>query len=303
MRGEIILASSIPSHNNLIEIFRYIESPNFGIVMNWMPGGSVEKYVYRKYKKETDSIATNIELLIILNKAASGIKHLHAHGLIHRDIACRNILLGKINNNKGMDPNTEVRISDFGLTRQLERVNTKNEATATEQKTQSNFGPLKWMSPESIKHKKYSVKSDVYMFGITMWEIFYGMEPYINMLPIQVAMIVVNNHVRPPILHDREEYRYTDMPHKYKKLMEDCWAQKPVKRPKFEEIINILTQIEKNPVQIEYYERLITNSCFSCFVFFCVCVCAVFDICFAFYEIIMYFVIYIYRSLLILFFF
>merc|ERR1712154_559142 len=195
------------------------------------PGGSVEKYVYRKYKNDTEPIPTIIEILIILNKAASGIKHLHAHGLIHRDIACRNILLGKISSN-GVDANTEVRISDFGLTRQLDRVDTTTN-DANEQKTKSNFGPLKWMSPESIKDKKYSKKSDVYMFGITMWEIFYGMEPYINMLPIQVAMIVVTNNVRPPILHDRKEYRYTEMPHAYKMLMEDCWAKKPTKRPTF----------------------------------------------------------------------
>eukprot|EP01084_Bolivina_argentea_P253943 426773_1 len=98
MEAEIVLASSVPTHNNLVEIFAYIRSP-FGVVMNYMSGGSVQKYVYRKYKSDTDKIPTIIELLIILLKAASGIKHLHIYGLIHRDIACRNILLGKIGNN------------------------------------------------------------------------------------------------------------------------------------------------------------------------------------------------------------
>eukprot|EP01083_Nonionella_stella_P159888 522063_1 len=160
--------ASIPTHQNLVEIFGYVQSP-FGVVMRFMSRNSVQKYVYRSYKKEDDEIATIMELFIMLKKAASGLKFLHRYGLIHRDIACRNILLGEMRFGY-VRRLTEVKISDFGLTRQLQYMNKT-------QLTQSGMGPLKWMAPESIINKEYSKASDVYMFGITMWEIFYGMEP------------------------------------------------------------------------------------------------------------------------------
>merc|ERR1712003_76591 len=92
------------------------------------------------------------------------------------------------------------------------------------QETSSNFGPLKWMAPESIKDKVYSKKSDVYMFAITMFEIFYGMEPYIDMSAVNVAMGVVTKSVRPSI-PDSTKYRYIEMPDGYRELMERCWEQ------------------------------------------------------------------------------
>eukprot|EP01084_Bolivina_argentea_P220909 374289_1 len=163
MVAEIMLASSLPTHHNLVTIYGYIQNP-FGVVMSYIPGGSVEKYVYRKYKKEHDSIPTIVELIIILRKAANGLKFLHSHGLVHRDIACRNILLGHIVNSVQLC--TEVKISDFGLM----RVTKDNNCSG---KTESKVGPVRWMAPESIQQKEYSMKSDVYMFAMTMYEIFY----------------------------------------------------------------------------------------------------------------------------------
>jgi len=206
-----------------------------------MAGDSVQNYVYRQYKKATDPIPTIIELLIILRKAASGLKFLHHHGLVHRDIACRNILLGKIQNDR-IETSTEIRISDFGLTRKL------NGDEENAQKTQSTFGPLKWMAPESIKQKLYSKKSDVYMFGITMYELFYGMEPYLNRTAVEVAMGVVVNGQRPKIFDNTNvNIRCTEMPDAFEQLMRNCWAQKAKQRPSFSQIINYLVRIQANP--------------------------------------------------------
>merc|ERR1712154_728610 len=117
MDAEIVLACSIPTHQNLVRIFGYIRAP-FGVVMNFMGGGSVQEFAYRKLRmgKPIPSVA---ELLVILKKAAAGLKFLHSYGLVHRDIACRNILLGELSNGRVAET-TEVRISDFGLTRQME---------------------------------------------------------------------------------------------------------------------------------------------------------------------------------------
>eukprot|EP00483_Globobulimina_turgida_P005815 UN05825 len=148
------------------------------------------------------------------------------------------MLLGQIKNNR-IEESTEVRIPDFGLTRQLQN---KNDDST--QKTQSNFGPLKWMAPESIKQKEYSKKSDVYMFGITMWELFYGMEPYVNMNAVEVALSVVTKGNRPEIIDDHQKYRFIDMQDAYQSLMERCWDQRAIKRPLFRQIIFDLHCIE-----------------------------------------------------------
>eukprot|EP01083_Nonionella_stella_P057306 150489_1 len=242
MIAEIVLASSMPMHQNVVEIFGYIQSP-FGVVMSYLAGDSVQKYVYRVYKKENESIPSIVEILIMLRKAAGGLRFLHDYGLCHRDIACRNILLGAIHNNR-IESSTEVRISDFGMTRELTETNNDDFT----QKTQSTFGPLKWMAPESIKAREYSKKSDVYMFGITMWEMFYGMEPYPGKTTGNVAISVVTKGQRPEIINDPQKYRHVTMPQAYLELMEHCWARQPEHRPVFVDIIQTLTQIEENPV-------------------------------------------------------
>ena len=240
MHAEIELACDIPSHNCLVQIYGYTRSP-FGVVMSYMPGDSVQKFVYRNHRKSTDPLPSIFELLIILRKAASGLKHLHKYGLVHRNIACRNILLGSLNSGKIVQ-GTEVRISDFGLTRQL--LDSEND---TAQKTNSNFGPIKWMAPESIRNKEYNKKSDVFMFGMTMWEIFYGMEPYQDMTAVSVAMGVVNKKLRPSSDMDPQKYAFIEMPDLYDQLMNECWAHKPDDRPPFAKVIINLSQIETNP--------------------------------------------------------
>ncbi len=235
MKAEIVLASSIASHQNLVEIYGFRRNP-FGVVMGYMGGDSVEKYVYRKHKK---SIPEIMELLIILKKAASGFKFLHHHGLVHRDIAARNILLGTLRNG-AVDRDTQVRVADFGLTRKMEQ-------RETAQQTMCSLGPLKWMAPESILNRMYSKKSDVYMFGVTMWEIFYGMEPYSEMKDkVQLAHAVCYKHRR-PIEPDPNKHDFHEMPDVLEQLMETCWSPEPSKRPCFKTIIDALNLVETNP--------------------------------------------------------
>ena len=124
------------------------------------------------------------------------------------------------------------------------------ELSGFEQKTSTNFGPLKWMAPESILQKIYSEKSDVYMFGLTMWEIYCGMEPYPKMNSVNVAMNVVKNGLRPKINHivnmtngiqDRE------FPQEYLQIMQSCWNNDPRQRPTFAQIHASLMQLTSKP--------------------------------------------------------
>jgi serine/threonine protein kinase len=96
--------------------------------------------------------------------------HLHRENIIHRDLAARNILI---------DDNDAVRITDFGLARFVQ------QSVAN---TNSNIGAVAWMSPEAVTKRQYSQKSDVWSFGVTLWEMCTGELPFSGMEPIQVAV-------------------------------------------------------------------------------------------------------------------
>ena len=236
MRGEIILACSIPYHPNLIQVFGFVASP-LCLVMDFMAGGSVEKFCYVNRKDPHKRKPTYHEVLIMLSKAANGMKFLAEYGLVHRDVAARNILLGKLNSLNRVDNSTSVKVTDFGMTRSLE-MDANEETFLFGQKTRSNFGPLKWMAPESISKKLYSQQSDVYMFGITMWEIFHGKEPYPKMDPVNVAMQVAKRGLRPNMSQE--------MPIGFAKLMTDCWQQNNLQRPLFKQVHQSLRQLLKS---------------------------------------------------------
>jgi len=154
---------TLPPHPNVVRLVGVTPPPNFWIVIEYLDKGSL--YGLLHGNKTIDPTTQ----LNICKGIASGMAHLHKHKVIHRDLAARNILL---------DATFTAKISDFGLSRFAE---------ADENKTKSDVGPIKWMSPESIKDKVYSDKSDVWSFGVTLWEVLTRKNPYPQMDLITVA--------------------------------------------------------------------------------------------------------------------
>jgi serine/threonine protein kinase len=111
--------------------------------------------------------------IFLIEGIAAGMYHLHKHNIVHRDLAARNILL-----TSGGDP----KISDFGLSRILEQVD--------EGKTKCKIGPVCWMAPESIGQQVYSKKSDVWMFGILVYEIVVQSKPHSGQNPKRVGALI-----------------------------------------------------------------------------------------------------------------
>eukprot|EP01090_Pellita_catalonica_P016081 TRINITY_DN4516_c0_g1_i2.p2 TRINITY_DN4516_c0_g1~~TRINITY_DN4516_c0_g1_i2.p2 ORF type:complete len:309 (+),score=72.56 TRINITY_DN4516_c0_g1_i2:1551-2477(+) len=154
LRAEAETMTHVANHPNIVNFVGAVTSgEHLCLVTAYAAGGALNVAL----RSETFPMHRKIQ---IMHDAAIGIQHLHKEGVIHRDIAARNILLG----NAG-----EVLVADFGLSRMLE------EGQAADM-TKSNFGPVPWLAPEAIANYEYSEASDVFSFGVLMWEILHDGE-------------------------------------------------------------------------------------------------------------------------------
>ena len=119
------------------------------------------------------------------------------------------------------------KVGDFGLLREIPK-----DADIYVSQTNTKF-PIRWMAPESLMKKEFSPASDVWSFGVIMWEMYNPSElPYKGMDNLQVA-VGVNQHLRLPI---PEAYPSTVV-----KIMKACWQHSPSKRPSFLLIAKLLS--------------------------------------------------------------
>jgi len=145
--------------------------------------------------------------------------HLSSEKIVHRDLAARNILLSK---------DFDSKISDFGMSRTLEDIQDRNT-------TKSDFGPICWMSPEALYSRTYSEKSDIWAFGVVVYETVINRELYEGMPLPQVAARVGCKELKPnvpdgiSILSD---------------LMKHCFEYEPDNRPNFMEVVEILEKLK-----------------------------------------------------------
>jgi len=147
--------------------------------------------------------------------------YLDTKGLVHRDLAARNILV---------DEHFKVKLADFGLG----RFATDDSYYVMEQK----YGlPFKSTAPEALRKKKFSSQSDVWSFGILLWEMIqHGDEPYPGVFSIREILKLLATGER---LEVTEE-----CPPELLKLMNDCWVEQPKQRPTFSEIVSRLSGME-----------------------------------------------------------
>eukprot|EP01087_Luapelamoeba_hula_P007298 TRINITY_DN1783_c0_g1_i1.p1 TRINITY_DN1783_c0_g1~~TRINITY_DN1783_c0_g1_i1.p1 ORF type:complete len:963 (-),score=170.19 TRINITY_DN1783_c0_g1_i1:25-2913(-) len=142
----------------------------------------------------------------IARDAAAGILHLHCEGVIHRDIAARNVMIG---------PNYTAQVGDFGFSRIIEK-DASHGVTGT-------IGPIKHMAPEAILERVYSEKSDVFAFGCLLWEMVARREPYDDIKSLLDVGLKVIRGMRLPIPKD--------CPPVFAEVMRNSWDTDPEKRP------------------------------------------------------------------------
>ncbi|KAJ6662313.1 hypothetical protein lerEdw1_012477 [Lerista edwardsae] len=175
-------------------------------------------------------------------QVARGMEFLSSQKCIHRDLAARNVLLSE---------NNVVKICDFGLARDIY----KNPDYV--RKGDARL-PLKWMAPESIFDKIYSTKSDVWSYGVLLWEIFsLGASPYPGLQIDEDFFNKLKEGVRmkTPEFATAEMYGY--------QIMLDCWQGDPNERPRFSELVKRLGDLLQANVQQDGKDYLPLNTILS----------------------------------------
>ncbi|XP_051951312.1 ephrin type-A receptor 7 isoform X2 [Xyrauchen texanus] len=189
------------------------------IVIEYMENGSLDAFL-RKH----DGQFTVIQLVGMLRGIAAGMRYLSDMGYVHRDLAARNILVNS---------NLVCKVSDFGLSRVIDD---DPEAVYT---TTGGKIPVRWTAMEAIQYRKFTSASDVWSYGIVMWEVMsYGERPYWDMSNQDVIKAIEEGYRLPAPM---------DCPPGLHQLMLDCWQKDRADRPKFDQIVGILDKMIRNP--------------------------------------------------------
>uniref|UniRef100_A0A7E4UZN4 Tyrosine-protein kinase n=1 Tax=Panagrellus redivivus TaxID=6233 RepID=A0A7E4UZN4_PANRE len=202
------------NHPNVVRIYGVaLDDDPIMIVMELVKGGSLIDYLVRHAGKTTDAERMNN----MISGSAWGLEYLHSRKCIHRDIASRNCLY---------DQNKNIKISDFGLSREGDSY----------KMTVARRVPIKWMAPEILRHFIYTRMSDVFSYGVMIWEIFSdGKEPFEEKKTAEVKQLLLNG--------SRLEFP-AGTPVEIKDLVtKHLWCEDPKERIKMPEVVSRLEQI------------------------------------------------------------
>ncbi|NXF60027.1 M3K21 kinase, partial [Ciccaba nigrolineata] len=224
---------SMLRHPNIIALHGVcLREPNLCLVMEFARGGSLNRALAAAASPGAGAArgGRRIPPHILVNWAvqiARGMLYLHDEAIVpilHRDLKSSNILLLEKMEHDDIC-NKTLKITDFGLAREWHRT-TKMSAAGT----------YAWMAPEVIKSSMFSKGSDIWSYGVLLWELLTGEVPYRGIDGLAVAYGVAVNKLTLPIP--------STCPEPFAKLMKECWEQDPHIRPSFALILEQLTAIE-----------------------------------------------------------
>ncbi|KAL4331932.1 hypothetical protein GQ457_07G009400 [Hibiscus cannabinus] len=217
--------STLLDYKKEIDIMRKLRHPNvllfmgavysqerLAIVTEFLPRGSLFKALH----KNNQALDIKRRMRMALD-VARGMNYLHHRNppIVHRDLKSSNLLV---------DRNWNVKVGDFGLSRW------KNGTFLT---TKSGRGTPQWMAPEVLRNEPSNEKSDVFSFGVILWELMTVSIPWNNLNSLQVVGVV-------GFMDRRLELPEGLDPH-IDSIIRDCWQSNPENRPSFEDIINRMT--------------------------------------------------------------
>ncbi|XP_014388962.1 PREDICTED: megakaryocyte-associated tyrosine-protein kinase isoform X5 [Myotis brandtii] len=196
-------------HKNLVRLLGVILHQGLYIVMEHVSKGNLVNFLRTRGR----ALVNTPQLLQFSLHVAEGMEYLESKKLVHRDLAARNILISE---------DLVAKVSDFGLVK------------AERKGLDSSRLPVKWTAPEALKHGKFSSKSDVWSFGVLLWEVFsYGRAPYPKMSLKEVTEAVEKGYrMEPP----------EGCPGPVHTLMNSCWEAEPTRRPTFRKLAEKLAR-------------------------------------------------------------
>ena len=224
------------NHENIVSLLGVCSRGNSFIIMEYMENGDLNQYLKKhclillsshpdQTCLETPNQITVSTLVYMSMQIANGMEYLISLRCIHRDLATRNCLVGQ---------NRVVKIADFGLSRTL-------YSSHYYKLTGCALVPIRWMATECF-YGKFSEKTDVWSFGITLWEIFMlaRQQPFSELSNQQVICDAVRGPDRQ--LLPKPEH----CPPEVYEVMLRCWVYEPMERASFEDVCRCLARIHTN---------------------------------------------------------
>uniref|UniRef100_A0A673G7T8 Focal adhesion kinase 1 n=1 Tax=Sinocyclocheilus rhinocerous TaxID=307959 RepID=A0A673G7T8_9TELE len=200
-------------HPHIVKLIGIITENPVWIIMELCTLGELRSFLQiRKYNLDLST------LILFAYQLSTALAYLESKRFVHRDIAARNVLVSSTDC---------VKLGDFGLSRYME--------DSSYYKASKGKLPIKWMAPESINFRRFTSASDVWMFGVCMWEILmFGIKPFQG---------VKNNDVIGRIENGERLAMPQNCPPTLYSLMTKCWSYDPSKRPRFTELQTQLSTI------------------------------------------------------------
>ncbi|KAJ7370094.1 hypothetical protein OS493_034305 [Desmophyllum pertusum] len=215
---------SLLHHENIVELLAVsTDEEPYGMIFEFMELGDLNQYLrkagpfFEGDEKERVTLTPD-DLMSISLHCAAGMEHLQTLRFVHRDVATRNCLVGT---------GLHVKISDFGMSRDIyasDYYKVEGQAVL----------PIRWMPPEALLLGKFTVESDIYSFGVLLWEIYtLALQPYYGYTNEEVVEFIKKGvHLGQP--DDCPDYVY--------QIMKSCWHKESAQRPNFTLMIAQLKQ-------------------------------------------------------------
>ncbi|XP_063535886.1 fibroblast growth factor receptor homolog 1-like isoform X1 [Cydia strobilella] len=239
--SEMEMMKMIGKHVNIINLLGCCtqEGPLY-VIVEFAPNGNLREFLRNhrpgnRYESPTEDLKdkktlTQKDLVSFSYQVARGMEYLASRRCIHRDLAARNVLVSD---------DCVLKIADFGLAKDVQSNDYYRK------KTEGRL-PVRWMAPESLYHKVFTTQTDVWSFGVLLWEIMtLGGTPY-------------------PTVAGQYMYQHLSAGHRMEKppccsleiymLMRDCWSFKPDDRPSFAELVEYLDKILTVTANQEYLD-------------------------------------------------